>query len=75
MVQNHLMQLLCLVAMEPMVSFEADEIRNKKVDVLHAVRPIHRDAVHECVVRGQYGPGWADGKKVPGYREEERCRA
>jgi glucose-6-phosphate 1-dehydrogenase len=54
MVQNHLMQLLCLVAMEPMVSFEADEIRNKKVDVLHAVRPIPRDAVHQCVVRGQY---------------------
>ena len=71
MVQNHLMQLLCLVAMEPMVSFEADEIRNKKVDVLHAVRPIHRDAVHECVVRGQYGAGWIDGKKVPGYREED----
>jgi glucose-6-phosphate 1-dehydrogenase len=70
MVQNHLMQLLCLVAMEPMVSFEADEIRNKKVDVLHAVRPIHRDAVHECVVRGQYGQGWVGGKKVPGYREE-----
>ena len=70
MVQNHLMQLLCLVAMEPMVSFEADEIRNKKVDVLHAVRPIHRDDVHQCVVRGQYGPGWAGGKKVPGYREE-----
>ena len=46
MVQNHLMQLLCLVAMEPMVSFDADEIRNKKVDVLHAVRPIHHDAVH-----------------------------
>ena len=39
MVQNHLLQLLCLVAMEPMVSFQADEIRNKKVDVLHAVRP------------------------------------
>jgi glucose-6-phosphate 1-dehydrogenase len=71
MVQNHLMQLLCLVAMEPMVSFEADEIRNKKVDVLHAVRPIHRDAVHQCVVRGQYGPGWAGGRKVPGYREED----
>ena len=71
MVQNHLMQLLCLVAMEPMVSFEADEIRNKKVDVLHAVRPIHRAAVHECVVRGQYGAGWVDGKKVPGYREED----
>ena len=71
MVQNHLMQLLCLVAMEPMVSFNADEIRNKKVDVLHAVRPIHPDAVHQCVVRGQYGQGWAGGKNVPGYREEE----
>ncbi len=71
MVQNHLMQLLCLVAMEPMVSFNADEIRNKKVDVLHAVRPIHQDAVHQCVVRGQYGLGWVGGKNVPGYREEE----
>jgi glucose-6-phosphate 1-dehydrogenase len=71
MVQNHLMQLLCLVAMEPMVSFEADEIRNKKVDVLHAVRAIPRDAVHQCVVRGQYGPGWVGGKKVPGYGEED----
>ena len=71
MVQNHLMQLLCLVAMEPMVSFNADEIRNKKVDVLHAVRPIHPDAVHQCVVRGQYGRGWVGGKKVPGYREED----
>jgi glucose-6-phosphate 1-dehydrogenase len=71
MVQNHLMQLLCLVAIEPMVSFEADEIRNKKVDVLHAVQPIHRDAVHQCVVRGQYGPGWVNGKKVPGYRGEQ----
>jgi glucose-6-phosphate 1-dehydrogenase len=57
MVQNHLMQLLCLVAMEPMVSFNADEIRNKKVDVLHAVRPIHPDAVHQNAVRGQYGEG------------------
>jgi glucose-6-phosphate 1-dehydrogenase len=70
MVQNHLMQLLCLVAMEPMVSFEADEIRNKKVDVLHAARAIHREAVPQCAVRGQYGPGRADGKKVAGYREE-----
>lgn len=71
MVQNHLMQLLCLVAMEPMVSFEADEIRNKKVDVLHAVRPIHHDAVHQSVVRGQYGKGWIGGKEVSGYREED----
>jgi glucose-6-phosphate 1-dehydrogenase len=71
MMQNHLMQLLCLVAMEPMVSFEADEIRNKKVDVLHAARPIDRDAVAQCAVRGQYGPGNADRKKAPGYRQEE----
>jgi glucose-6-phosphate 1-dehydrogenase len=71
MVQNHLMQLLCLVAMEPMVSFDADEIRNKKVDVLHAVRPIPLDAVHQSTVRGQYGQGWIGGKKVRAYREEE----
>ena len=71
MVQNHLMQLLCLVAMEPMVSFDADEIRNKKVDVLHAIRPIPRETVHQCVVRGQYGQGWVGGEKVAGYREEE----
>ncbi len=70
MAQNHLMQLLCLVAMEPMVSFDADEIRNKKVDVLHAVRPIHHDAVAQCVVRGQYGKGWVGGEAVVGYREE-----
>jgi glucose-6-phosphate 1-dehydrogenase len=71
MVQNHLMQLFCLIAMEPMVSFDADEIRNKKVDVLHAARPIHRDEVPQCAVRGQYGGGLAAGKKVPGYRAED----
>ncbi len=71
MVQNHLMQLLCLVAMEPVVSFEADEVRNKKVDVLHAIRPIAHDRVSEFAARGQYGPGRIDGHKVPGYREEE----
>jgi glucose-6-phosphate 1-dehydrogenase len=71
MVQNHLLQLLCLVAMEPMVSFDADEIRNKKVDVLHAVRPIAPEAVHECAVRGQYGKGWNGGKELCGYREED----
>jgi len=71
MVQNHLMQLLCLVAMEPMVSFDADEIRNKKVDVLHSVRPILPGMVHQCVVRGQYGEGWMGGKKVRAYRAED----
>ena len=71
MVQNHLMQLLCLVAMEPMVSFDADEIRNKKVDVLHAVRAIRPDAVPEYAVRGQYGGGSLHGKKMRGYRQED----
>ncbi len=71
MVQNHLMQLLCLVAMEPMVSFNADEIRNKKVDVLHALRPIPRGAVQQCAVRGQYGRGGLHSKKMRGYRQED----
>ena len=71
MVQNHLMQLLCMVAMEPMVSFDADEIRNKKVDILHALRPISHDAVRQRVVRGQYGGGWIRGKEVRAYRDEE----
>jgi glucose-6-phosphate 1-dehydrogenase len=70
MVQNHLLQLLCLVAMEPPVAFQADEVRNKKVDVLRAVRPISADRVHEVAVRGQYGPGFIGGDRVPGYREE-----
>ncbi|MEN6498866.1 MAG: glucose-6-phosphate dehydrogenase [Thermoguttaceae bacterium] len=70
MVQNHLMQLFCLVAMEAPVSFNAEEIRNRKSDVLHAVRPIaHRD-VHSLAARGQYGPGWVRGHHVPGYRDE-----
>jgi glucose-6-phosphate 1-dehydrogenase len=70
MVQNHLIQLLCLVAMEAPVRFTADEIRNRKVDVLHAIRKLRRDEVHQYAIRGQYGPGWIEGKNVVGYREE-----
>ena len=70
MVQNHLMQVLCLIAMEPPVSFDADEIRNKKVDVLHAVCPILPGEVPQFAVRGQYGAGTIDGQGVPGYCEE-----
>lgn len=70
MIQNHLLQLLCYVAMEAPVSFNADEIRNKKVDVLHALRKFKREEVHLSAVRGQYGEGWLEGKKVEGYREE-----
>lgn len=70
MIQNHLFQLLCLIAMEPPVSFDANEVRNKKVDVLNALRKIHSNEVNEYAVRGQYGPGWIKGKKVIGYRKE-----
>ncbi len=70
MIQNHLMQILTLIAMEPMVSFDADEIRNKKVDVLKAIRPISKKQVQEVAVRGQYGAGLLESQKVPAYRSE-----
>jgi glucose-6-phosphate 1-dehydrogenase len=70
MIQNHLLQLLCLIAMEAPMSFVANEIRNRKVDVLNAIRKIQPDRVHEFAVRGQYGKGWIEGKKVKAYREE-----
>jgi len=70
MIQNHLMQVLTLIAMEPMVSFDANEIRNKKVDVLRAIRPISIEQVQEVAVRGQYGPGLMEGQEVPAYRSE-----
>jgi glucose-6-phosphate 1-dehydrogenase len=71
MIQNHLLQLLCLVAMEPPVNFNADEVRNRKVDVLRAMRRFTPEEVRESAVRGQYGSGWIEGKQVPGYREEK----
>jgi glucose-6-phosphate 1-dehydrogenase len=64
------MQLLCLIAVEPMVSFDANEIRNKKVDVLRAIRPITEDKVLQVAVRGQYGAGWMQGQQVPAYQAE-----
>jgi glucose-6-phosphate 1-dehydrogenase len=70
MVQNHLLQVLCLVAMEPPISFDADDIRNKKVDVLRAIRPFRPEEIHRVAVRGQYRRGTVLGKAVPGYREE-----
>ena len=71
MVQNHILQLVCLIAMEPPVSFQADEVRNRKVDVLHAMRKFDPIDIRKNAVRGQYGRGWIEGKEVPGYREEE----
>jgi glucose-6-phosphate 1-dehydrogenase len=71
MVQNHLFQVLCLAAMEPPVSFEADAVRNEKLKVLQALRPVGPDEVATRVVRGQYIQGSVLGRTVPGYREEE----
>lgn len=70
MIQNHLFQLLCLITMEPPVSFEADEVRNRKVDALNSLQKINPEEVHKHAARGQYGPGWIKGKKVIGYRQE-----
>ncbi len=70
-VQNHLMQVLCLTAMEPPVAFDADSVREEKVKVLKAVRPIPEDDVGEAAVRGQYDGGWVFGEEARGYREEE----
>jgi glucose-6-phosphate 1-dehydrogenase len=70
MVQNHLLQLLCLVAMEPPVAYEANDIRGRKLDVLRAVRPIPPHAVSQFAVRGQYGEGDVAGIRMPAYRGE-----
>lgn len=72
MVQNHILQLMCMVAMEAPVNFEANEIRNKKVDVLNALRKISKEEVRDFAVRGQYSEGWIKGEKVKGYRQEEK---
>ncbi len=74
MIQNHILQLLCLVAMEPPVNFQADEVRNRKVDVLHSTRKFSPEDIRENAVRGQYSKGWMEGKEYPGYRDEEGVR-
>ena len=71
MVQNHLMQILTLVAMEPPVNMDGDSIRNEKLKVLKALRPITADTIEEKTVRGQYTAGFIKGQAVPGYLEED----
>jgi glucose-6-phosphate 1-dehydrogenase len=70
MVQNHMLSVLSLIAMEPPGSMNGDNVRNEKVKVLEAIRPMEPEEVIEHCVRGQYGPGIIDGKQVPGYRQE-----
>jgi glucose-6-phosphate 1-dehydrogenase len=69
-IQNHALQLLSLVAMEPPTTFDAREFRDEKIRVIEAIRPIAPGDVRACCVRGQYGPGFVDGESVPGYRDE-----
>lgn len=71
MVQNHLLQLLCLIAMDPPADLSADSIRDEKVKVLKALKQITPDIMDRYVVRGQYTAGTSNGKPVPGYLEEE----
>jgi len=70
-VQNHVLQLLCLVALEPPVTFDADAVRDEKVKVLRAVKRLAVDEVSKRVVRGRYQSGWVAGEKVKGYLAEE----
>jgi glucose-6-phosphate 1-dehydrogenase len=71
MIQNHLFQLLCVAAMEPPLSLDAEEVRNKKADVLKAVRPLTKSDIRKHVLRGQYGEGKLNGKKQLAYRQEK----
>ena len=71
MVQNHLMQILTLVAMEPPVNLDGDSLRNEKLKVLKALRPITMENIEDKVVRGQYTDGFIKGEPVTGYLEEE----
>jgi glucose-6-phosphate 1-dehydrogenase len=71
MFQNHMLQMVTLVAMEPPISFEADRVRDEKVRLLRSIRPFDIERINELWVRGQYGPGLIDGKKVKGYLEED----
>ena len=71
MVQNHLLQLLCLVAMEPPTDLGADSIRDEKVKVVKSLRRLNPDSIGKNIVRGQYAEGAINGKNVPGYRTEK----
>lgn len=70
MFQNHMLQMLTLVAMEPPISFEADRVRDEKVRLLRSIRPVELSRMNDFWVRGQYGPGSVDGKEVRGYLDE-----
>lgn len=70
MFQNHLFQVMCLVAMEPPISLEAEAIRDEKLKILKSIRPVTPENLEKHAVRGQYGPGFLAGSRIPGYRQE-----
>lgn len=70
-VQNHLMQLLAIIAMEPPVSLNASHIHEEKIKVLNAIRPFPLNEMNNYVVCGQYGPGEVNGVSIPGYKQEK----
>jgi glucose-6-phosphate 1-dehydrogenase len=72
MIQNHVLQLLSLVAMEPPATFDATSVRDEKAKVLRAIRPLTAEQIDEFTVRAQYAEGWVGGKKVPAYRAEPK---
>jgi len=74
MVQNHILQTLCLTAMEPPWSLGSEVVRDHKIAVLNCLRPIPAREVDQHVVRAQYGPGFHHGVEVPGYRREDKVR-
>ena len=71
MFQNHLLQLLSIIAMDPPVRYGGTSVRDRKADVMKSIVPINPEALAETAVRGQYGPGVLDDDSVPGYRQEE----
>jgi glucose-6-phosphate 1-dehydrogenase len=70
-IQNHVLQLLCLVAMEPPVAFDPNAVRDEKVKVLRSIKPQTPEEILRDTVRGQYGPGAVEGQAVVGYRQEK----
>jgi glucose-6-phosphate 1-dehydrogenase len=72
MIQNHMFQLLALVAMEPPISFQGEGVRNEKVKVLDAIRPMQPEQILANTVRGQYGEGTIHDQRVPAYRNEPK---
>jgi glucose-6-phosphate 1-dehydrogenase len=74
MVQNHMLQVLSLIAMEPPVSLEAESVRDEKVKLLKSIRPLTPEDVAKQVVRGQYFAGIVNGEPRPGYRQEPKVK-